>query len=64
LGRRCPEEAKRMTMTKFEQFFINRKGRSQHVVDYAEKMLRLAGLRPARAIWTLDKITVEMVETF
>ena len=51
-------------MTKFEKFFVNRKGRSQHVVDYAEKMLRLAGLRPARAIWTLDKITVEMVEAF
>jgi hypothetical protein len=38
-----------MKMTKFEKFFVNSKGRSQRVADYAEKMLRLAGFAPGQS---------------
>ena len=38
-----------MKMTKFEKFFVNRAGRSQRVAEYAERMLRLAGVAPGQS---------------
>jgi hypothetical protein len=48
-----------MKMTKFEKFFVNSEGRSQRVAECAERMLRLAGLRPARATWISGAATVQ-----